>query len=266
MNESLIVDRDGHIARVQLNRPEKHNAVDHGMFEALIEAGRSLATDRSVRAVVLTGAGDNFCAGIDVSVFAEGAGQMSPDMFAPRADSDANFFQSAAYVWREMPVPVIAALQGIVFGAGLQIALGADVRIAHADAKLSVLEIKWGIVPDMGFTTVLPGLMPLDQALSLTWTGRVVSGSEASSLGLVTSLAEDPREAAMQFADEVSRRSPDAVRATKQLMQQAWADRDAELLRLEAEWQLRVLSAPNQREAVKANMERRAAEFRDSEL
>ncbi len=265
MSESVVVEKDGPIAMVQLNRPQKHNAVDREMFEAFIDVGRSLAADRSVRAVVLTGAGENFCAGIDVSVFA-GGGEISPDKLAPREDSNANFFQSAAYVWREMPVPVLAALKGVVFGAGLQIALGADVRIAHAEAKLSVLEIKWGIVPDMGFTTVLPSLMPLDQALSLTWTGRVVSGSEAASLGLVTSLAEDPERSALEFAESVSRRSPDAIRAAKQLMKDAWADRDAELLRLEAEWQLRVLGAPNQREAVSANLERREPKFVDSEL
>ena len=265
MSESIVVDREGPVAQVQLNRPEKHNAVDRGMFEAFIDVGRSLATDRSLRAVVLTGAGDNFCAGIDVSVFAN-SGEISPEKLAPRADSDANFFQSAAYVWREMPVPVIAALKGVVFGAGLQIALGADVRIAHADAKLSILEIKWGIVPDMGFTTVLPSLMPLDQALALTWTGRIVNGGEAASLGLVTSLANDPERSALEFAGSVAGRSPDAIRAAKQLMKDAWADRDAELLRMEAEWQLRVLSAPNQREAVKANLERREPTFVDSEL
>ena len=212
---------------------------------------------------MLTGRGDNFCAGIDVSTFTGDGGGSEPSSFEAGGGSPANFYQSAAYVWREMPVPVIAALKGTVFGAGLQIALGADVRWCRPDAKLAIVEIKWGIVPDMGLTTTLPSLMSLDKALSLTWSGRVVSGSEAAEIGLVTAVDDDPDGAATRFATELSNRSPDAIRASKRLLQSAWADRDAGLLGREAHWQRKVLASPNQREAVMANVQKRDPDFTD---
>lgn len=264
MSERIVVEREGSVARVRLNRPDKHNAVDRAMFEAFIETGRALGGDRSLRAVVLHGSGENFCAGIDVSVFAAGEDGFDPTTMQPRADSPANFYQSAAYVWRELPVPVIAALKGVVFGAGMQIALGADVRVCHPDAQLSIMETKWGIIPDMGISTVLPGLMPLDKALSLTWSGRIVPGSDAAELGLVTSLSDDPEAEAMRLAEDVAGRSPDAIRAAKRLLKSAWADRDAELLKLEANLQMQVMAAPNQSEAVQANMEKRKPKFSDA--
>ena len=264
MADPIIVERTGHVAIVRLNRPEKHNAIDKSMFDAFIEVGKRLAAERSLRAVVLAGNGTNFCAGIDLSMFAMNESNFDPQTLAAREDSLANYYQSAAYVWRELPVPVLAALKGVVFGGGLQISLGADIRFCHPDAQLSVMESKWGIIPDMGLTTTLPGLMSIDKALSLTWSGRVVSGKEACDLGLVTQTSEDPEQEAVQFAELVAGRSPDAIRAAKRLLQTAWADRDAELLRLEAELQLQVLAAPNQREAVRANMEKREPEFTDS--
>lgn len=264
MTERILVERADGVARVRLNRADKHNAVDKGMFEAFIEIGGTLADDRSLRAVVLEGQGENFCAGIDVSVFAAAKDGFDPQTMQARADSPANFYQSAAYVWRELPVPVIAALKGVVFGAGLQIALGADLRVSHPRAKLSVMETKWGIIPDMGITTTLPSLMPLDKALSLTLTGRVVDGADAAELGLVTQLSEDPEADAMRLAQEIASRSPDAVRAAKRLLKTAWADRDADLLRLEAALQMQVMAAPNQQEAVSANMERREPNFSDA--
>ena len=235
MTERVTVDLNERIARVTLNRPEKHNAVDRAMFDALIETGTALAADRSIRAIVLHGAGENFCAGIDVSVFQGGEDGIDPSSMQPRDGSPANFFQSAAYVWREQRVPVIAALHGVVFGAGLQIALGADVRFAATKATLSVMEIKWGIIPDMGIATTLPGLMPLDKALELAWTGRTVSGLEAQELGLVTAARDEPLDAAMELARQIAAKSPDAIRAAKALFQEAWGNRDAALLRREAE-------------------------------
>ena len=175
----------------------------------------------------------------------------------------ANFYQAAAYVWRDLPVPVIGALQGVVFGAGLQIALGADLRFARPDAQLSIMETKWGIIPDMGITTLLPGLVSYDKACELAMTGRIVSGDEAATLGLVTSVADDPLAAAQQTAARLASRSPDAVRAIKTLFREAWGDRDAALLRREAELQMKVMAAPNMREAVAANVEGRRPEFSD---
>lgn len=265
MVDRVVIDIQNHVASVKLNRPNKHNAVDIAMFEAIIDAGESLAKDRSLRAVVISGAGDSFCAGIDVSVFAgKGIGSAGADNMAVRGSSLANFYQSAAYVWRELPVPVIAALNGVVFGAGLQIALGADIRYASPSAKLSVMEIKWGIIPDMAISTTLPNLMAVDKAAELAWTGKVVSGTEAGELGLVTAVRENPLESAMETAKAIAGKSPDAVRAIKKLLYKAWETDAANLLRLEAELQLKVMATPNQMEAALANSENRMPDFGDA--
>lgn len=266
MADRVAVEIEDHVARVVLNRPDKHNAVDRAMFDALIETAGALANDNSLRAVVLHGNGNNFCAGIDINVFQGGGDGIDPATMQPRAGSPANYYQSAAYLWRELPVPVIVALHGAVFGAGLQIALGADVRFADAAAKLSIMEIEWGIIPDMGITTTLPGLMPIDSALELAWTGRVVSGRDAASLGLVTAVADDPLASAMDLAQRIAARSPDAIRATKSLFKKAWGDRDAALLRREAELQLRVMASPNQKEVVSAKLQERAPDFADASI
>lgn len=252
------------IADVCLNRPEKHNAVDRAMFDALQETAESLSRDRSLRAVVLHGNGEHFCAGIDISVFQGGVDSIDPASMGPAATSPANYFQRAAWLWRDLPVPVIAALHGAVFGAGLQIALGADLRIASDTARLSVMEIKWGIIPDMGASVALPALMSYDRALELTWSGRKVSGAEAATIGLVTRTDDDPLAASLVTAREIASRSPDAVRAAKSLYKEAWSGRDAALLKREAELQMAVMSAPNQKEAVLANMQGREPDFGDA--
>lgn len=262
MNDPLTISVDEHIATVTLNRPDKANAVSPEMFDALTDAGRELAANRSVRAVVLVGAGDNFCAGIDVSLF-QGGFEFDADAMAPLGDSPANRFQSAAYVWRELPVPVICAIQGVAFGAGLQIALGADLRYARADASLSIMEVKWGLIPDMALTTTLRDILPADKVKELAWSGRPVSGQEAHAMGLVTALYDDPFEASLEAAQGIRARSPDAIRATKRLINSAWRLTDAEALALEAELQLGVLGKKNQLEAVLANMQKRAPSFDD---
>ena len=265
MTERQHIEKDEHVAIVRLNRPEKHNALDIEMFEALADAGGQLASDTTIRAVVLTGAGKNFCAGIDLSVFqGEGIGAAGGGRMGPRENSPANFFQSAAYVWREMPVPVIAAIRGVAFGGGLQIALGADIRYATAEAQLSVMEIKWGIIPDMAISTTLHHLMPVDRAKELAYTGRVISGSEACQSGLVTAIKDDPLAAATDLAREISARSPAAVRAIKKLFDESWHGGSAEYLRLEAELQISLMGTRNQLEAVQANLEKRKPEFGDT--
>ena len=262
MTDRILVSIEDGIATATLNRADKHNAVDKAMFEAFIDVGKTLADDRSIRAVVLHGDGENFCAGIDISVFQSGG--VDTQGMAPLEGSIANFYQAAAYVWRDMPVPVVAALHGVVFGAGMQIALGADLRYASADTQLSIMETKWGIIPDMSITTTLPGLVPYDKALELACTGRVVSGEEAGSLGLVTAVVDDPLAAARETASQLAGRSPDAIRAIKTLFREAWGDRDAALLRREAELQIRVMALPNMREAVAANMQKRVPDFADA--
>lgn len=264
MPERITVDIDDRIACVTLNRPDKHNAVDRAMFDALIESGERLSSNRAVRAVILTGAGENFCAGIDVSVFSEtetpvfGARDMRP-----RDDSGANFFQYAALVWRRLPVPVIAAVRGVAFGAGLQIAMGADLRFGAADSRWSVMEIKWGIIPDMGLSVTTNGLVRPDRLKKLALTGAIIDGREAQQQGLVTEIHEDPLGAALTLAQELSTRSPDAVRAVKSLLNAKSKDSEVAALRCEAMLQAALLGAPNQVEAVSANLHGRNPEFTD---
>ena len=271
MSERVTVDiRDG-VADVRLNRPDKMNALDMAMFEALIATGRDLAERSSVRAVVLSGEGRAFCAGLDFQSFAqmsEGAGEGASGgdgggLLRPQDGSPANFAQSTAWVWHELPAPVIAAVHGVAFGGGLQIALGADIRIVAPDARLSVMEVKWGLIPDMGGPQLLRHLLPLDVAKELTYTSRIVSGEEAVRVGLATRLDEDPRAAALELAAEIAAKSPHAVRAAKRLLNQVSVVPVEEGLALEARTQATLMQTPNQVEAVMANFEKRDPVFAD---
>lgn len=235
-------------------RSDKHNALDQAMFEGLVKAAEQLAGDASVRAVVLHGEGKSFCSGLDVASFMSGEGGTGV-LLARDEGRLANFAQRVTYDWSLVPAPVIAAIQGNCFGGGLQIALGADIRIAAPDAKLSIMEIKWGLVPDMGISQTLPRLVPIDVAKELTFSGRIVSGSEACEVGLVTRTAEDPLSAAMSLAEEISQKSPDAVRAAKRLYDETWTSNDtAAALVLESELQTGLIGKPNQIAAVVAGM------------
>ena len=266
MSDRVRVDIENAVATVMLNRADKHNAIDMAMFEALSEVGDSLKDATSVRAVVLHGAGKNFCAGIDVSAFGgEGIGAASDKLLDPRERSPANIFQSAAWVWQEIPVPVIAALQGVVFGGGLQIALGADIRYASPDVRMSIMEIKWGLIPDMAISSTARHLLPGDKFKELAFTGRIVGGREAQETGLVTSLTDDPLEAAQLLAREIAGRSPDAIRSIKRLVNDSWQVDAPASMRREAELQLAIMGGANQAEAVAANREQRVPDFRDPE-
>jgi enoyl-CoA hydratase/carnithine racemase len=244
----------GGVATVTMVRSDKHNALDQAMFEALVKAAERLAGDASVRAVVLHGEGKSFCSGLDVASFM--SGERGTGVLLDRdEDRVANLAQRVTYDWSLVPAPVIAAIHGNCFGGGLQIALGADIRIAAPDAKLSVMEVKWGLVPDMGITQTLPRLIPIDVAKELTFSGRIVSGTEGFELGLVTRTAEDPLSAALALADEIAQKSPDAVRAAKRLYDQTWASNDtAAALVLESELQTSLIGSPNQIAAVVAGM------------
>lgn len=242
------------VATVTMVRADKHNALDQAMFEGLVNAAEQLAGDTSVRAVVLHGDGKSFCSGLDVASFMSGQGGTGVLL---RRDSDrlANFAQRVTYDWSLVPAPVIAAIHGNCFGGGLQIALGADIRIAAPDAKLSIMEIKWGLVPDMGITQTLPRLLPIDVAKELTFTGRVVSGSDARALGLVTRNSDDPLASALALAEEIAQKSPDAVQAAKRLYDETWVGNDAAgALKLESELQTGLIGSPNQLAAVMAGM------------
>jgi enoyl-CoA hydratase/carnithine racemase len=263
MSEDRVrTDVVDHVALVTLNRPDKHNALDLPMFEGIVGAAAQLAEDPSVRAVVLHGAGPSFCSGLDFpSVMA--AGQGVDGLLDEVRGSAPNWFQRAAYDWLRLPVPVIAAVHGNCLGGGLQIALAADVRIATPDARLSVMEIKWGLIPDMSITRTLPRLVGVDVAKELTYTGRVISGTEAHELGIITHIAADPLACARELATEIATKSPDAVRGAKRLFDEAWTRPAEETLALEAEIQLSLIGSPNQLAAVTAGMRREVAEFAD---
>lgn len=260
---ALDIDDKG-VATVTLDRAEKHNALDGHMFDAIVEVTEQLAEDRRVRAVVLHGAGKSFCSGLDITSLERGG---SGRALVARDDGHlANRAQRVAVDWARIPAPVIAAVTGNCFGGGLQIALGADIRYATPDARLSVMEVKWGLVPDMGITQTLPRLLPVDVAKELTFTGRILSGTQAADLGLVTRVVDDPLTIALELAHEIADKSPHAIRAAKQLYDQTWQSNDpAQALLLESELQVGLMGSPNQLESVYAGFERRAANFTDPE-
>ena len=237
------------------------------MFDAIRAAIRTLAADPSVRAVVLSGEGRAFCAGLDMGSFAATAGgprEGGVAALARRADaSPANTAQSVAWGWTELPVPVIAAVHGVAFGGGLQIALGADIRIVAPDARLSVMEVKWGLVPDMAGPQLLRRLARLDVVKELTYSGRIFSGSEAVALGLATRVSDDPRAAALVLAREIAEKSPHAIRAAKKLLDASGNLGVEAGLALEESLQRSLIGQPNQIEAVRSNLEKRAPHFSD---
>ena len=267
MSERVTVATQDGIADVRLSRPDKLNALDAAMFEGLVSTGRALAGDRSVRVVVLSGEGRAFCAGLDFASFMgmATADRPSRNLLDRNPNEPANYAQLAAYVWNDLPVPVLAAVHGVAYGGGLQIALAADVRFVAPDARLSVMEIKWGLIPDMTGTQTLRHLVRLDVAKELTFTGRIVSGGEAVELGLATHVSNDPRAEAFALAREIAGKSPDAIRAGKRLLNRAALVSLEEGLRLEEQLQVSLIGTPNQMEAVQANMQKRAPQFSDPE-
>ena len=261
--DRLTVTRAGGIAEVALNRPDKLNAMDEAMFEALSATGRQLAREEGLRAVILHGQGRGFCAGLDTGLlmsFAGRIGALRDEIVTPLPGEAANRFQHPCTVWADLAVPVIAALHGPVFGAGLQLALGADIRFAAPDVQLSIMEAKWGLVPDMGITRLLPGLMRADQALELMLTARVLGAGEAAELGLVTRLADDPLDAARTLARVIAGRNPAAACGMKSLVRAAWPGDEAHLA-LEARLQAAIIGSPDQIEAVTATLQNRAPRF-----
>ncbi|HEX7945182.1 MAG TPA: crotonase/enoyl-CoA hydratase family protein [Phenylobacterium sp.] len=274
MNDRISVDIQGGVADVRLIRVDKMNALDNAMFEALIQTGERLKGEKGLRAVVLSGEGRAFCAGLDTSNFAamasgeRGGGQGSAGALvtANRTAGGSNRAQHAVMVWREIPVPVIAAVHGVAFGGGYQLQLSADLRFVRPDAKLSVLEIKWGLIPDMAGMALLRGLVRDDVARELTYSGRIFSGEEALAMGLATRVCEDPREEALAFAREVAGKNPDAIRAGKRLLNlMADGDQHAILVEESVE-QTALIGSPNQVEAVRASLEKRAPNFVDGDV
>ena len=269
MEDRVSVEIDECVAHVRLVRGDKMNALDTAMFEALAMAGKELMQSSAVRAVVLSGEGRAFCAGLDMSNFAnmasaDGSVEVAgARKLAVRTHGIANAVQAAAWVWREVPVPVIAAVHGVAFGGGFQLCLGADMRYATPETRFSVMEIKWGLVPDLAGTQLMKTLARDDVVRELTYTGRIFSAEEAQAYGFVTRVMEDPLAQALETAAEIASRNPDAQRANKRLLNAAHQLTPAEGLLMESEEQDAILGTPNQVEAVMAELEKRPANFND---
>jgi len=264
MSERVTVTLTGGVADVRLNRPEKRNALDPAMFQALIAAGERLKTEPGLRAAVVSGNGPDFCAGPDFGSFqAMRSGERPPPPadLPPSTGPATATGQRAAYVWTELAVPVIAAVRGNALGGGLQIALGADIRIVAPDARLSVFEVAWGLIPDMTGTQLLPELVGRDVAKELTFTGRVVSGEEAVRIGLATRVEADPLAAAVSMAKQIAGHSPHAIRAAKRLLNLAGRADLASGFAAEQQEIRALVGTPNQVEAVTARFGKRAPAF-----
>lgn len=256
---SIAIEGNG-VAQVKLDRADKLNALDGEMFARLIEAGQDLHARKGVRAVVISGQGRGFCAGLDMAALGGGPLPGEADLNA-RTHGDSNIFQQVAMQWRKLPVPVIAAVHGVCFGGGLQIASGADIRVIAPDARLSIMELKWGIVPDMGGFALWRGTVRDDVLRDLVYTNREFSGEEAQALGFATHVDADPLARAMAIAEQIAARNPHAIRAAKRLAN-GMHDRPTERILLEESLEQHALMrSKNQMEAVMAAMQKRAPDF-----
>ena len=249
------------IAHVTLTRGDKMNALDDAMIKAILSAGREVAA-ACIRAVVLSGEGKSFCAGLDMASFASMVHTDPTEWLMTRCHEDANKMQELALIWRRVPVPVICAIHGAAYGGGLQIALGADIRIAHPEAKLAVMEMKWGIIPDMGGMVLLPKLVRSDVLRLLTYTARPIGAQQAADWGLITKLSDDPLTEALVLAENIAGQSPSAIRAAKRLIDIAETRTRAEVLLAESTEQVDIIGKSDQFEVVMAHMQGRKPEFK----
>ena len=268
--DTVRVDRPNErVAVITLDRPDRLNAMSFELVDDLHAALDAVHADNSCRVVILTGAGRGFCAGLDLESFQQMAGtapEGSTGDIGRRDDGRiTNIAQQACYVWTEMPAAVIAAVHGAAVGAGIQLALAADIRIVAPDAKLSVLEIRWGLVPDMTGTQMLPRLVGLDVAKELAFTGRMVSGAEAAELGLATRVADDPHAAAVELAQEIAAKNPFAIKGVKALINMAGQVPLADAFKAEERTMASLIGSPNNVEAVTAYFEKRDPKFADRE-
>jgi enoyl-CoA hydratase/carnithine racemase len=252
-----------HIAHVRLTRAEKMNAVDQEMITAVIAAGNEVAAS-DARVVIVSGEGKAFCAGIDISGLSGMIGKDPAELLMPRTHGNGttNQWQEFAMVWARMDIPVIAAVHGVCFGAGIQLALGADIRIASPDAQFAVMEMKWGIVPDMGGMVLLPKLVRSDVLRRMTYTAEPVGAAQAERWGLVTELADDPLAAAQKLAEVIAGKSPSAIRAAKRLIAVAQTADEGAVLEAESREQVALMGKPHQMEVVAAAFGKRAAVFK----
>jgi enoyl-CoA hydratase/carnithine racemase len=273
MNDRVTWTLTNGVADVRLNRPEKMNALDADMFRGLNDVGAALAADNRVRAVVISGEGRSFCAGLDFGSFqsmadgaaSSGGGESPVKLGEVPVGRITHYAQQAVWAWQEIPVPVIAAVHGAALGGGCQLALGADLRYCTADAQFSILEIRWGLIPDMTGTYTLTKLVGLDVAKELTFTGRMVSGEEAVQLGMATRVSADPLAEALRVAGEIATKSPHAIRGAKRLMNAASTSDAATQFGSERAEIAQLVGSPNQVESIMSYFEKRQAHFTDVE-
>ena len=241
------------IAFVTFNRPDKYNALSLQVFEQMIAIGEELIDNKKIRAVILSGKGKGFCSGLDVKSMMKTVGA-SNKVMQKDTPEDQNIVQRISLVWRDIPVPVIAAIHNVCFGGGFQIAMGADIRYASPETRFSIMETKWGLIPDMGGSVTFPEIMNIDQAKELTFTGRVFEATEAKELGVITKIVDDPMQAAIDFANEIKERSPDAVMYGKKLFNETWLADEGFSLKKETDYQNAITGKMNQLSAAGTNM------------
>ncbi|MCP5162547.1 MAG: crotonase/enoyl-CoA hydratase family protein [Hahellaceae bacterium] len=252
MSQRITLEIKDSIAFVTLNRPEKLNALDMAMFEGITKTIKTLSKNKSIRAVILQGEGKAFCSGLDVKSIMSSPLAAAKLLFKP-GRKISNLAQDVGYLWRSLPVPVIAVTHGKCWGGGFQIALGADFRYSTPDCEFSIMEMKWGLIPDMSGSITLRELVPIDVAKELTMTARIFNGTEAKAMGLVTQVADDPLNAAIQFAEQIKSRSPDAIAGAKQLFNNTWTADDKTALKWETRLQMKLIGRYNQRAAISNN-------------
>jgi len=260
MSRITVERRDNGVVHVVLSHPERRNAIDWEMLSGLAKTSRSLRKDRDLRVVVLRGEGPSFCSGLDFPRFTKTPARLLQG-FVTLPTRKANVFQDACWGWRALPVPVISVLHGHCFGGGMQIALASDFRLTTPDCQLSVMEAKWGLIPDMSGTLALRELVGMDQAKLLTMTGRILDGRQAKEIGLVTGVYDDPLAEAETLVAELLTRSPDSIAAGKALLQANWVDTEGSALARERRVQMMVIAGANFREAMRANFKKVAPSF-----
>lgn len=264
MSDRVSITEENQVATVTLTRADKRNALDLDMIRAIVDAGESLAARKDIRAVVLTGDGPAFSAGLDLKAMPQIAQfAMQGGVFLERTHNNSNLFQAASMVWAEMPQPVIAAVHGYAFGGAFQIMLGADMRIAAPDTRFSIMEGRWGIIPDMGGMVLMRRLARGDVIRKLTYSAEQFEAPAALDWGFVTEISDTPLERAHAIATEIATKSPDAVRAAKALIRDTELMDTRETLIAESKAQEKLMGTPNQMEAVMAGMQKRKAEFKD---
>lgn len=261
-NQRVLLDIQQGIATVTLNRPEKYNGLDMAMFDAIAQVARKLKKDRSVRVIILKGAGEAFCSGLDVGKVMKNPVNFVKLLIKP-GRKISNLAQDMGYLWRQVPAPVIAVTHGYCFGGGFQIALGADFRFSTPNCEFSIMESKWGLIPDMSLAVTLRELISIDLAKELTMTARRFSGEEAKAMGLVSRVCDDPLAQAQAFAEELAQRSPDAVAASKLLFNRTWSAPDKTALDWETRLQKKVIGRANQRTAIARNTGKPEQEYQE---